>query len=114
MAALASLKCAVLYARDCLRFERTRNPFVYTPGDHEWTYCHRLPNRSPEEADLSNRPGHLRSTFFSDGRDPTIGNEAEWRAHNEANIAWLEGTFDTTMTMGSRLVTRPARRKAVS
>jgi hypothetical protein len=73
MAALASLKCAVLYARDCLRFERTRNPFVYTPGDHEWTYCHRLPNRSPEEADLSNRPGHLRSTFFSDGRDPPSG-----------------------------------------
>ena len=25
---------------------------------------------------------------------PTVGNEEEWRARNEANIAWLKETFD--------------------
>jgi hypothetical protein len=130
-----------VYWREFRRFESSRNPLVYTPGDNEWTDCHHPPNPSPEEADPLDRLSHLRETFFSDGaslgreemplqrqseeypenarwsvggargvtfatvhvvgsnnnrpttENPTVGDEEEWRARNEANIAWLEQTF---------------------
>ena len=55
-----------VYRREFRRFESSKNPFVYTPGDNEWTDCHRLPNPTPEEADPLNRLALVRSTFFSD------------------------------------------------
>lgn len=130
-----------VYRREFRRFESSRNPLVYTPGDNEWTDCHRPPNPSPQEADPLNRLDFLRETFFSEGaslgreeiplrrqseeypenarwsvggargvtfatvhvvgsnnnrpttENPTVGDEQEWRARNEANIAWLERTF---------------------
>ena len=130
-----------VYRREFRRFESSRNPLIYTPGDNEWTDCHRPPNPSPQEADPLNRLDFLRETFFSEGaslgreeiplrrqseeypenarwsvggargvtfatvhvvgsnnnrpttENPTVGDEQEWRARNEANIAWLERTF---------------------
>ena len=35
---------------------------------------------------------------------PEIGNEGEWRARNEANVAWLERTFDPAESSGSAAV----------
>jgi hypothetical protein len=138
-----------VYEREYTRFESSENPFVYTPGDNEWTDCHRLPNPTPEEADPLDRLALVRSTFFSDGyslgrkeiplqrqsedypenarwrygdvtfatlhvvgsnnnrpttANPAIGNEEEWRARNEANIAWLTETFDAAEREGSAAV----------
>ncbi len=36
-----------VYRKEFRRFEVSRNPFVYTPGDNEWTDCHRPPNPTP-------------------------------------------------------------------
>jgi len=128
-----------VYEKEYRRFENSVNPLIYTPGDNDWTDCHRLPNTSPEEANPLNRLALLRRTSYSDGYSlgqreillerqskaypenarwrfgdvtfatlhligsnnnrpttaaPTIGNEEEWRARNEANIAWLEDAFD--------------------
>jgi hypothetical protein len=138
-----------VYRKEYRRFEGSKNPLVYTPGDNEWTDCHREPNPSPEEADPLNRLELLRRTFFADdyslGREeipqrrqseeypenarwrygevtfatldvvgsnnnrPTtgnqqVGNEEEWRARNEANIAWLKGTFGAAERQGSGAV----------
>jgi hypothetical protein len=128
-----------VYAREFERFESSGNPFFYTPGDNEWTDCHRPPNPSPEEADPLNRLALVRSTFFTDDEslgertlplrqqseeypenarwgyggitfatlhvvgsnnnrptadNPSIGNEGEWRARNEANMEWLREVFE--------------------
>lgn len=55
-----------VYAKELDRFESSRNPLIYTPGDNEWTDCHRPPNPSPEEADPLNRLELVRDTFFTD------------------------------------------------
>jgi hypothetical protein len=36
--------------------------------------------------------------------NPTVGNEEEWRARNEANIAWLKEAFDAAESQNSRAV----------
>lgn len=135
-----------VYEREYRRFESSENPLVYTPGDNEWTDCHRPPNPSPEEADSLDRLAVIRQTFYSDdyslGREeiplqrqstdypenarwsygdvtfatlhvvgsnnnrptaanPAVGNEEEWRARNEANIAWLTESFDVAGREGS-------------
>lgn len=61
-----------VYQRELRRFESSDNPLVYTPGDNEWTDCHRQPNPTPEEADPLNRLALIRSTFFSD-EDESLG-----------------------------------------
>ncbi|MBA2712195.1 MAG: hypothetical protein H0U55_01380 [Rubrobacteraceae bacterium] len=94
-----------VYEREYRRFEASENPFVYTPGDNEWTDCHRLPNPSPEEADPLNRLALLRRTFFSDGY--SLGRkEIPLQRQSEAypeNARWRYGgvTFATLHVVGS-------------
>jgi hypothetical protein len=135
-----------VYSREFRRFESSENPLVYTPGDNEWTDCHRPPNPSPEEADPLNRLALVRNTFFTTdeslGRktiplerqsneypenarwsyggvtfatlhivgsnnnrpttaNPAIGNEGEYQARNQANLAWLAETFEEARANGS-------------
>lgn len=54
---------ALLRQRD--NFARFAHPLLYTPGDNEWTDCHRVSNGgySPTE-----RLGRLRRLFFEGGR----------------------------------------------
>lgn len=54
-----------VYATARTLFNSVRHPVVYTPGDNEWTDCHRLNNGS---YDALERLAHLRKTFFSDHR----------------------------------------------
>lgn len=143
-----------VYQKELRRFEASRNPLVYTPGDNEWTDCHRPPNPTPEEADPLNRLEYLRGVFFpeddsslgkreidlvrqseeypenarwhfgprrggvtyatlhvvgsNDNRptaaNPAVGNEAEWRARTDANLAWLSETFDEAQRRRSAAV----------
>ena len=53
-----------LYLHRKAQFERSTHPFIYTPGDNEWTDC-----RDPENGafDPLERLGKLRAIFFADG-----------------------------------------------
>jgi hypothetical protein len=53
-----------LFEKRRAQFDRSRNPFIYTPGDNEWTDCRRKSNggASPIE-----RLAALRRIFFADG-----------------------------------------------
>ena len=94
-----------VYGRELRRFEASENPLVYTPGDNEWTDCHRQPNPTPEEADPLNRLAYLRGVFFSDddslGRKE-IGLERQGEDYPE-NARWQRGgvTFATLHVVGS-------------
>ena len=94
-----------VYQREFRRFEGSDNPLVYTPGDNEWTDCHRPPNPTPEEADPLNRLDLARSTFFSDG--DSLG-EREIPLQRQSseypeNARWSRGgvTFATLHVVGS-------------
>ncbi|MGH3145426.1 MAG: hypothetical protein ACRDTR_06445 [Rubrobacter sp.] len=94
-----------VYRREYRRFEGSKNPFVYTPGDNEWTDCHRTPNPTPAEADPLNRLDLLRRTFFSDGdslgrREIPLTRQSE---EYPENARWRSGdvTFATIHVVGS-------------
>ena len=48
-------------------FALSHHPLIYTPGDNEWTDCHRALGTADAERDPLNRLQHLRRIFFSDG-----------------------------------------------
>ena len=94
-----------VYAREKARFESSENPLVYTPGDNEWTDCHRLPNPTPEEADPLNRLDLVRETFFA--TEGSLGEKAiplERQGDDyPENARWERGgvTFATLHLVGS-------------
>ena len=51
-----------LYARRKAQFDASAHPFIYTPGDNEWTDCRygRAPDNDPIE-----RLARLREVFFT-------------------------------------------------
>ena len=96
-----------VYQREFRRFEGSDNPLVYTPGDNEWTDCHRPPNfpDDPDEADPLNRLALVRSTFFASGGslgEKEIPLQRQSAAYPE-NARWSRGgvTFATLHVVGS-------------
>jgi hypothetical protein len=94
-----------VYKRELDRFESSRNSLFYTPGDNEWTDCHRPPNPSPEEADPLNRLELIRDTFFTTDESlgqKTIPLERQSEEYPE-NARWERGgiTFATLHVVGS-------------
>jgi hypothetical protein len=92
------------------RFERVRHdfdgfedPLVYTPGDNEWTDCHRANNGGYQPLE---RLAKVRSLFFSDP-GTTLGDPAP--VHSQAdrgipeNVRWTRGgvSFATLHVVGS-------------
>ena len=59
-----------VYQREFRRFEASRNPLVYTPGDNEWTDCHRPPNPTPRGGRPVEPPGPRPEHLLRDGRVP--------------------------------------------
>jgi hypothetical protein len=55
-------------------FDRFEAPLIYTPGDNEWTDCHRIGPADRSASDPIERLQHLRNVFFpgntSLGRNP--------------------------------------------
>ncbi len=47
------------------QFDASRHPFIYTPGDNEWTDCH---NERAGKYEPIERLAKLREIFFADGR----------------------------------------------
>jgi hypothetical protein len=90
-------------------FQRFRHPFVYTPGDNEWTDCHQGMRGGfvPLE-----RLARLREVFFPDpssstgGRRLSVTSQSRDSTYAEfvENAAWMEGgvAFMTLHVVGSR------------
>jgi len=94
------------FVRD--EFERLKDPVVFTPGDNEWTDCHRANNggyRPVERLDA------LRSTFFPiagetlGARQKQVLTQADDPAHSDyvENVIWMESrvVFVTLNVPGS-------------
>ncbi|HKY21915.1 MAG TPA: hypothetical protein VJM31_11925 [Vicinamibacterales bacterium] len=74
-------------------FNQSAHPFVYVPGDNEWTDCHRANNGSYDPLE---RLDALRTLFFDD--DQTLGlrtftlsrqsDDRQYAAHPE-NVRWV-------------------------
>lgn len=111
-------------------FEQFKAPLIYTPGDNEWTDCHRAGGDPPERLAFLRRvfypdayslgqrqlrlnrqseeyPENARwvygaATFGtlhvvgSNNNKPVggVGNEAEYRQRNAANLEWIRQIFD--------------------
>lgn len=70
-------------------FQTSQHPFVYVPGDNEWTDCHRSSNGSFDPVE---RLARLRQVFFADprrslGRYPMA---VDSQADDPAFAAWPE------------------------
>ncbi|MEZ5289618.1 MAG: hypothetical protein R2745_00905 [Vicinamibacterales bacterium] len=97
-----------LILRRFAQYETLRRPFVYTPGDNEWTDCHRTNNGAylPTE-----RLAFLRSVFFprpgrtTGGRPMRVRTQADDPPFAEfvENVLfqWNRVTFATVHVVGS-------------
>jgi hypothetical protein len=83
-------------------FSTFRDPVVYTPGDNEWTDCHRVNNGS---FDPLERLDHLREVFFADPGEPLGRRRMRVDAQPTLpeNVAWerSEVVFATLHVVGS-------------
>ena len=83
-------------------FDAFEDPLVYTPGDNEWTDCHRANNGSYQPLE---RLTALRSTFFGDPGS-ALGRRRMRLAHQPSfveNVRWIESrvAFATLHVIGS-------------
>jgi hypothetical protein len=83
-------------------FDTFRDPVVYTPGDNEWTDCHRANNGSYNPLE---RLAAVRSTFFSEPGS-VMGRRSRLVEHQTAfveNVRWIESRvgFATLHVVGS-------------
>jgi hypothetical protein len=99
-----SSRCDTTYFEARLAdFESFQDPFVYTPGDNEWTDCHRANNGAylPTE-----RLSVLRELFF-DHPGRTLGRDEERVAYQSRaypeNVGWSEKgvVYGTVHVVGS-------------
>jgi hypothetical protein len=82
------------------QFDASRHPFIYTPGDNEWTDCH---NPKAGAFDPLERLARLRAIFFSEKQ--SLGRrklELEQQAGFPENLRWRRGgvLFVTVHTVG--------------
>lgn len=96
------------------RFNQIRKPFIYTPGDNEWTDCHRINNGEYQPLE---RLGMLREVFFAEpgmtigGRSMRVESQAQTSGYEEfpENVRWTRGgvIFATLHIVGSHNATNP-------
>lgn len=98
-----------VYSEALARFEAFRQPLVYTPGDNEWTDCHRILATDPASpnGDPLERLGYLRTALYPDpaaslGRR-TLALESQAAAGYPENARWSKGpvTYATLHVVGS-------------
>jgi hypothetical protein len=92
-----------VYQRELARMETVGEALVYTPGDNEWTDCHRP---AAGAFDPLERLAYLRSVFFAEP-DTSLGHDeiaVEFQsADYPENARWSRGkvTFATLHVVGS-------------
>jgi hypothetical protein len=72
------------------QFDASRHPFIYTPGDNDWTDCH---NEKAGRYDPVERLAKVREIFFADRR--SLGRrklELELQARFPENLRWRGGS----------------------
>ena len=81
------------------QFQQLQRPFVYTPGDNEWTDCHRTSNGSylPTE-----RLDFVRQLFFPDPNWATGGGSL--RLRSQANMPGYEMFVENSLFRKSRVI----------
>jgi len=88
-------------------FQSSKHPFIFTPGDNDWTDCHFL---NAPKVDPLQALAKLRSMFFPEGRSlgqRTIAVTSQASDHQHAkfreNLRWSMGgvTFATLHIVGS-------------
>jgi hypothetical protein len=83
-------------------FESFEDPLVYTPGDNDWTDCHRVNNGAYDPLERLDR---VRELFFADpGR--TLGRRPTWVERQPGlveNVRWVRSrvAFATLHVVGS-------------
>ncbi|HWI32066.1 MAG TPA: hypothetical protein VNT50_11280 [Microbacterium sp.] len=90
------------FAAALATFESFKDPVVYTPGDNEWTDCHRVNNGGYNPLE---RLAAVRSTFFAEpgsllgSRPATV----DYQAELIENVRWIESrvAFATLHVIGS-------------
>lgn len=90
------------FAAALATFESFKDPVVYTPGDNEWTDCHRVNNGGYNPLE---RLAAIRATFFAEpgsllgGRPATVAYQEELAE----NVRWTESrvAFATLHVIGS-------------
>lgn len=97
-----------LFYRRRNEFQTSRHPFIYTPGDNEWTDCHL--GGKPGAADPLERLEKLRELFFHGDQSlgqrtlrlTRQGNDAKYAKYRE-NARWVYGDllFATLHLVGS-------------
>ena len=113
------------------RFDRWTMPFIYTPGDNEWSDCsspldrldflrevffptsqslgdpsmtlERQSSDFPENARWD-RGGVTFATVHTVGSDNNADHPSEYWPRNEANLDWISETFDEAVARGSAAV----------
>lgn len=104
-----SSRCTTEYFTDVAsHFERFRDPVTYTPGDNEWTDCHRPAAGGFDPLD---RLGVLRQVFFTEPgktlgrRENRVSTQADDPIHATfvENVLWVESqvAFATVHVVGS-------------
>jgi predicted phosphodiesterase len=71
------------------QFDASRHPFIYTPGDNDWTDCH---NAKAGSFDPIERLAKLREIFFAEGR--TLGRrrlQVDRQPNFPENLSWQRG-----------------------
>ena len=90
------------FAAALATFESFKDPVVYTPGDNEWTDCHRVNNGGYNPLE---RLAAVRETFFADpgsllgSRPATV----DYQPELVENVRWIESrvAFATLHVIGS-------------
>ena len=99
--------CSNELFRDRLeRFSRFKQPFIYTPGDNEWTDCHKV---NAGEYEPLERLHRLRELFFAEPGS-TVGRQVESQSFTPGyetfveNLRWSQGgvIFTTLHVVGSQ------------
>jgi hypothetical protein len=99
-----STLCAdAVYTTEQARFERFDRPVIYTPGDNEWTDCHRANNGAYEPLE---RLALLRSVLFADPATSYGVHDLDLSHQGPEypeNARWTHGrvTFATIHVVGS-------------
>ncbi len=105
---IAAMPCAdETYQSVLAQFQTSRHPFIYTPGDNDWSDCAPLQAR---KIDIYERLARIRTMFFPPGRSlgqrtiPVLSQGSD-PVHKEflENLRWSHGgiTFVTIHTVGS-------------
>jgi len=91
-----------LFLKRKAQFDKSAHPFIFTPGDNDWTDCRRKNNGGDDPVE---RLGKIREIFFNDGFSlgaNRMATEAQSKAFPE-NRLWERGgvVFATINVQGS-------------